>query len=79
MSFIVWDIFENILQMKYYKKKVEESSKKGAGGDEKHAFSFTWPKIYQIESYLFFLKVFTPYQFRFTFSDTLQQQQMGNW
>ena len=30
------------------KKKIEESSKKGAGGDEKHIFSFTWPKLFSI-------------------------------
>ena len=42
MSFIVRDIFENILQMKDYKikRKLKESSKKGAGGEEKPVFSF---------------------------------------
>ena len=29
--------------MKIYKKKTEDSSKKGAGGDNKHNFSFTRP------------------------------------
>ena len=26
-------------------KKIEESSKKEEGGDEKHVFSYTWPYI----------------------------------
>ena len=49
MSFIVCDIFENIYDRLKNKKKVEESSKQGAGGDEKHAFSFTRPKVKKLE------------------------------
>ena len=56
MSFNVWDIFENILQMKDYKikRKKKNLQKKGAGGDEKHAFSFTRPNWITHNTWMFY-------------------------
>ena len=45
ISFVIRDIFKYVTDESLQnKKKIGESSKKEAGVDVKHDFSFTWPK-----------------------------------